>query len=153
MDRVDPRFVWNESLLAPLLLAAPAHPAVHGFVVPLIHGAVFINKCMINGKGFTWSLVSRRSRRRVGARLFVRGCDERGNVANFVETEQVVEHGGAVASFVQTRGSMPMFWQQAPNLALQARPQDGGGRRQRGRLPGALQGADVASTASRSSST
>ena len=49
-------------------------------------------------------------------RLFIRGCDDEGHAANFVETEQVVETKAGVASFVQTRGSMPMFWQQFPNL-------------------------------------
>ncbi len=60
--------------------------------------------------------ISRRSRDRVGTRFFVRGCDDSGHVANFVETEQIIEHAGAVASFVQTRGSMPMFWQQYPDI-------------------------------------
>ena len=31
-------------------------------------------------------------------------CFETGHVANFVETEQIVEHGDFLASFVQTRG-------------------------------------------------
>ena len=36
-------------------------------------------------------LYCRRSTERVGTRLFVRGADIRGNVANYVETEQIVE--------------------------------------------------------------
>ena len=55
-------------------------PVLNSFLIPMIHGAVFINKCMINGKGFTWSLISRRSRHRCGARLYVRGCDQAGKV-------------------------------------------------------------------------
>ena len=35
----------------------------------------------------------RRSTERVGTRLFVRGADENGFVANYVETEQIVEVG------------------------------------------------------------
>ncbi len=106
--------MWNLHLLEPFLRSCGA--AVHPFLLPLVHGAVFVNRCEINGKAFTWSIVSRRSRHRVGTRFFVRGGDERGRVANFVETEQLVEHASAVSSFVQTRGSMPMFWQQYPNI-------------------------------------
>ena len=40
------------------------------------------------------------------------GGDENGWVANYVETEQIVEFNGMVASFVQTRGSIPLLWRQ-----------------------------------------
>lgn len=39
-----------------------------------------------------------------------------GNVANFVETEQIIERGGEKSSFVQTRGSIPLFWSQYPDI-------------------------------------
>jgi len=38
-----------------------------------------------------------------GCRLFTRGADNGGNVANFVETEQIVEYGTIKCSFVQVR--------------------------------------------------
>ena len=34
-------------------------------------------------------------------RYYVRGIDEDGNTANFVETEQLVLYGGMVGSFIQ----------------------------------------------------
>jgi hypothetical protein len=46
----------------------------------------------------------------------VRGADSEGNVANFVETEQIVTHGDLRCSFVQVRGSIPIIWTQKPNL-------------------------------------
>jgi len=52
----------------------------------------------------------------------MRGVDKNGNVANFVETEQIVESSGDRSSFVQTRGSIPLFWQQLPNLKYKPRP-------------------------------
>jgi phosphatidylinositol 4-phosphatase len=76
----------------------------------------------INGHIFSWILISRRSTRRAGTRLFCRGIDEQGNVSNFVETEQIVEYNGEKVSFVQTRGSIPIFWYQTPNLRLKPRP-------------------------------
>lgn len=60
-----------------------------------------INNVNIAGESFFWSLVTRRSTQRAGTRLFCRGVDEHGYVANFVETEQIVEYSGDVVSFVQ----------------------------------------------------
>jgi phosphatidylinositol-bisphosphatase len=42
----------------------------------------------------------------------VRGCNDEGHVANFVETEQVIFLDKEVTSYVQTRGSVPLFWEQ-----------------------------------------
>lgn len=44
-------------------------------------------------------------------------------MANFVETEQIVEFQGDRASFVQIRGSIPLFWQQLPDLRYKPPPQ------------------------------
>lgn len=63
------------------------------------------------------TILSRRSRRFAGTRYLRRGVNADGDVANEVETEQVVwratpgSHGqGKVASFVQLRGSVPLVW-------------------------------------------
>lgn len=45
--------------------------------------------------------MSRRSVQRAGTRMFRRGADHSGQVANFVETEQIIEYQGDRASFVQ----------------------------------------------------
>jgi hypothetical protein len=58
----------------------------------------------------------------IGTRFFSRGVDEHGNVSNHVETEQIlVVHSHDVnerrrLSFVQTRGSIPIYWGQICNL-------------------------------------
>lgn len=57
-------------------------------------------------------LLSRRSRHRAGMRYLKRGVDEQGKVANYVETEQMIVFRGHMISFVQTRGSVPVFWSQ-----------------------------------------
>ena len=105
-------FAWNYNILRPFLGKTD-----HLFYcVAIIHGAVFIRHCSLNGKHFRWSLISRRSTKRAGTRFFRRGCDSNGNVANFVETEQICEHGEhGIASFIQTRGSIPLFWKQVPD--------------------------------------
>lgn len=47
-----------------------------------------------------------------GTRYNARGLDDEGNVANYVETEQIICYKNNVYSFVQIRGSVPLFWQQ-----------------------------------------
>ena len=58
------------------------------------------------------AFVSRRACARTGMRFRCRGADLRGNVANYVETEQVVQWGAIVSAFVQIRGSVPLLWEQ-----------------------------------------
>ncbi|TSK28269.1 Phosphatidylinositide phosphatase SAC1-B [Bagarius yarrelli] len=82
-----------------------------------------MKSCCINGKIFEWILISRRSCFRAGVRYYVRGIDSEGHAANFVETEQIVQYNNSRASFVQTRGSMPFFWSQRPNLKYKPKPQ------------------------------
>jgi len=76
-------------------------------------------------------LVSRRSRFRAGTRYFRRGIDHEGHVANFNETEQILlvesqstpetlrpsaETFAAKLSFVQIRGSIPIYWAEVNTL-------------------------------------
>ncbi|XP_074763948.1 phosphatidylinositide phosphatase SAC2 isoform X9 [Athene noctua] len=61
---------------------------------------------------FLVALISRRSRHRAGMRYKRRGVDKNGNVANYVETEQLIHVHNHTLSFIQTRGSVPVFWSQ-----------------------------------------
>ena len=72
-------------------------------------------------KKFDITIISRRSIKRAGLRYLRRGIDEDGNVANSVESEQILSPAEAawdpaakVYSFVQTRGSFPLFFTQTP---------------------------------------
>ncbi|ELK10152.1 Phosphatidylinositide phosphatase SAC1 [Pteropus alecto] len=94
---------------------------VHRFALPVLHGFITMHSCSINGKYFDWILISRRSCFRAGVRYYVRGIDSEGHAANFVETEQIVHYNGSRASF--TRGSIPVFWSQRPNLKYKPQPQ------------------------------
>ncbi|MED6271976.1 Phosphatidylinositide phosphatase SAC1-A [Characodon lateralis] len=118
LERADQRFVWNGNLLRELA----GQPELHRFALPVIHGFIVMKPCRINGKIFEWILISRRSCFRAGVRYYVRGIDPEGHAANFVETEQIVLYEGAKASFVQTRGSMPFYWSQRPNLKYKPKP-------------------------------
>ncbi|KAI0473097.1 SacI homology domain-containing protein [Xylariaceae sp. FL0804] len=68
-------------------------------------------------KKYVITVISRRSVRRAGLRYLRRGVDEDGYAANFVETEQILSSpswDSKVYSFVQVRGSIPLFFTQSP---------------------------------------
>ncbi|XP_059055705.1 phosphatidylinositol-3-phosphatase SAC1 [Achroia grisella] len=115
-SRADSRFLWNGHLLKDF-----SHDQFARFALPIIEGFVSINNVTVNGHQLTWSLVSRRCVHRAGTRFYMRGVDTQGNVANYVETEQIIERGGEKSSFVQTRGSIPLYWSQYPDLKYKPR--------------------------------
>lgn len=117
-ERADIRFVWNQSLMRDFTVQSE----LSRFCLPLMHGFVSIKPCTINGEWFTWCLISRRSVYRAGTRMWVRGIDQEGYVANYVETEQIIEYRNYRSSFVQTRGSIPLFWSQEPDLRYKPPP-------------------------------
>lgn len=69
---------------------AGAVAAVDRWLTPVMSGFLQVERgCRVGEKGFDMLFVSRRSRLRQGTRFTRRGIDDSGNVANFVETEQV----------------------------------------------------------------
>ena len=65
------------------------------------------------------TVISRRSNKRAGLRYLRRGIDQNGFVANAVETEQILspnkwDSASRVYSFLQIRGSIPLFFTQSP---------------------------------------
>ncbi|KAF2218260.1 SacI homology domain-containing protein [Elsinoe ampelina] len=72
-----------------------------------------------DSKDFLITLISRRSTQRAGLRYLRRGVDDQGNVANNVETEQLLSSPtwhdqNKIFSLVQVRGSIPLFFSQSP---------------------------------------
>lgn len=107
-------FVWNAFLTQPIRSRCNNS----FWTIPLVHGNFKQLKLSIFGRQFCVSLLSRRSRHFAGTRYLKRGVNDRGRVANDVETEQIVldeEAGsckGKMSSVVQMRGSIPLFWSQ-----------------------------------------
>ena len=66
-------------------------------------------------------LISRRACYRAGVRYYMRGLDSEGQVANYVETEQILECEGCKGSFVQ------VIWQLKTEHDPPASQQDSGG--------------------------
>jgi len=117
-ERADQRFVWNNFMLRDLALT----PEAYRFTLPIMLGFVETRQCVVAAHVFQLALISRRSCLRAGVRFQTRGIDAEGHAANFVETEQILEYGAIICSFVQTRGSIPIHWSQKPNLRWQPFP-------------------------------
>jgi len=76
-------------------------------------GSVEIRTVYAGHRQFKAAILSRLSCERAGTRFNVRGANDEGHVANFVETEQLIYGDqGDLSSFLQTRGSVPLFWEQ-----------------------------------------
>ncbi|CAM6086971.1 unnamed protein product [Calypogeia fissa] len=90
------------------------------WTVALVHGHFEQSKLSVFGRIFVITLIAKRSRHFAGTRYLKRGVNDKGKVANDVETEQIVldeESGfgatvGQMSSVVQNRGSIPLFWSQ-----------------------------------------
>ncbi|XP_077150096.1 synaptojanin-1 isoform X2 [Ranitomeya variabilis] len=113
-QRTDNRFFWNQSLHLHL-----KHYGVNcdDWLLRLMCGGVEIRTIYAAHKQAKACIISRLSCERAGTRFNVRGTNDNGQVANFVETEQVIYLDDCVSSFIQIRGSVPLFWEQ-PGLQV-----------------------------------
>ena len=116
---------------------------VDPYILPVMYGMMEIITTRFKSTPLTLVLITRRSRYRAGTRYFSRGIDEDGHVSNFNETEQIIilndstsglggfaggggmqngKVGGSggkevqIMSYVQTRGSVPVFWAEVNTL-------------------------------------
>ncbi|KAK4199132.1 putative inositol-1,4,5-trisphosphate 5-phosphatase [Triangularia verruculosa] len=133
IDNFDESFLWNSFMIRPLVefrsrLQQQAREdldasriltsAIRGFcrswAIPQSSAPLRTGK---TGLPSYLTVTSRLSCKRAGTRFNARGIDDDGNVANFVETETTYwSPEGVVFSYVQVRGSVPVFWEQAAVL-------------------------------------
>ncbi|KAF5953607.1 hypothetical protein HYC85_006463 [Camellia sinensis] len=97
--QVDPRFVWNRNILEELI-----ENKLDGFIIPLLQGNIL--------KLFNAYF---------GPECGEEGPNLEGDVANFIETEQLLEFEGSMSSFLQIRGSIPLLWEQIVDLSYKPR--------------------------------
>uniref|UniRef100_A0A663MCJ5 Synaptojanin-2 n=1 Tax=Athene cunicularia TaxID=194338 RepID=A0A663MCJ5_ATHCN len=102
-------FFWNQLLHVPF-----KHYQVNcsDWLLKVICGVVDIRTVYASHKKAKACLISRISCERAGVRFHIRGVNDDGHVSNFVETEQTIYLDDDVSSFVQIRGSVPLFWEQ-----------------------------------------
>ena len=123
-DDCNSMFIWNSHLLK------PAEGALHDsfdWCRPIIHGYIDQAAISIYGRTAHITIIARRSRFFAGARFLKRGANDLGYVANDVETEQIVSESLTTSfhlpgpklfaspqytSYVQHRGSIPLYWTQ-----------------------------------------
>lgn len=140
-DDFNSMFVWNEYLLQPAIDALKdpyewCRPIIHGYIdqagtrhyTPkyLAVTNVFL-AVSVYGRSAHITVIARRSRHFAGARFLKRGANDLGYVANDVETEQIVAESQTTSfhapgpelycspqytSYVQHRGSIPLYWTQ-----------------------------------------
>lgn len=131
-------FLWNDFLTKGFL----NHDSC--WFLPIIYGFVDQSKISVFGHNILITLIARRSRYFAGARFLKRGVSEQGYVANDVETEQIVNSqdtttfcfpvgkrfngikdsivdNPSYTSFLQHRGSIPLFWGQ-DTASMAAKP-------------------------------
>lgn len=111
-NRTDNRFFWNRML----------HLHLERFgvdcdqwLIKTMCGSVEFASLYMNNHTPKILMVSRLSCERAGTRFMVRGVNDGGHVANFVETEQLIHIDSMddiVLSYIQTRGTVPLFWEQ-----------------------------------------
>lgn len=133
IDSLDEDFLWNAYMIDPLIQfrsrlsehekatlddSRMLTSAIRGFVLTVtITAASSPLKSIRSNYPSSLTVLSRLSCRRAGTRFNSRGIDDDGNVANFVESETVLWHpSGLCFSYVQVRGSVPIFWEQATGL-------------------------------------
>lgn len=124
---LNERFVWNSLLLLPV---SETDIATYEWFQPIIHGFIDQASISIYGRKLFITIIARRSHHFAGARFLKRGVNHKGDVANEVETEQIVNDmitssfhdpkfgqyaNPRFTSFVQHRGSIPLYWTQDLN--------------------------------------
>ena len=118
----DEKFCWNWYLSAPVrenLSSQWLLPIIQGYCGSSTYTAHF-------DMSIRFTLISRRSQYYAGTRYLKRGISDPGWVANDVETEQFVQELRLVSdrnfphisSYVQVRGSVPLFWAQENTFAV-----------------------------------
>ena len=119
-------FAWNYSIAKIF-----DYKGMNDFIFPVINGYFDTRIVNYNEDDLSFIVIGRKDDRRSGMRFLFRGADLNGNVANFVETEEILvyreQNGiGHILSFLQIRGSIPIIFTQEPNFQLNPliRPKD-----------------------------
>lgn len=113
--QADTKYLWNRRMIEELT-QQKVSLQLDPYILPVIQGSFQTFQTVIGKTTLNVTLIARRCMHRTGTRMWRRGADLDGNVANFVETEQILEANGYLASYVQVRGSIPLLWEQVVDL-------------------------------------
>lgn len=119
MDRFHLDYMWNAFMMKEIIhfrnnLDDEPKQALDSnhFLTTVIRGFAKSVHTSIDGHAASMAIISKQSWKRTGTRFNVRGVDDDGNVANFVETELILNDGYHAFAYTQIRGSIPLFWEQ-----------------------------------------
>lgn len=110
----DNRFFWNKTMHISFI---QNNIECKDWLLKVICGGIDIRTIYAGHLQARACIMSRLSSERAGTRFNVRGTNDTGCVANFVETEQVIYLENKICSYVQIRGSVPLFFEQ-PGLQV-----------------------------------
>ncbi|KAI9109773.1 hypothetical protein K1719_019403 [Acacia pycnantha] len=96
--QAEPRFIWNNYMLEVLI-----DNKLDPYILLVVQGSFHHFQSAIWRDIVDITLIATKCSRRNGTRMWRRGADSDGYVANFVETEQIMQINGYTASFVQVR--------------------------------------------------
>lgn len=114
----DNRFFWNRMLY---LYFIRYGIETDKWLTKIIAGSVVISTIYVGQHQVRACIISRLNQERVGTRFNVRGVNDDGQVANFVETEQCIfldDRDAKYSSYLMLRGSVPLFWEQPGEYAV-----------------------------------
>ena len=108
-ENIDKNYMWNYNI-SKEFFENKIDPCFYTY---LIHGYVGImnNTLKENNKKFTTVIISRRNSQNPFSSQLSKGINEEGNVANFVETEQILIYDNYVFSFIYLRGNAPVHFE------------------------------------------
>ncbi len=107
-ESYDKRYFWNYNICMDFIY----QQVNQQWIVPIIQGSVNHSLSNFCGSDLDIYIISRRRHLMAGTRYNARGLDDEGNVANYVESEQIVTYGKHLFALTQIRGSVPLFWVQ-----------------------------------------
>ncbi|XP_039298700.1 synaptojanin-1-like isoform X2 [Nilaparvata lugens] len=105
----DNRFMWNRTLHVAFIMAGIECDV---WLLRVICGSVQIRTVFVGSREARAIIFSRICLERAGTRCSVRGLNDEGFAATFVETEHITVFKKSYTSYVQIRGSVPIFWEQ-----------------------------------------
>ncbi|KAH3687634.1 hypothetical protein WICPIJ_001387 [Wickerhamomyces pijperi] len=123
VDQFNQEYMWNSFMLDEVIKFRnkldPHTKEVlddEGFLTTVIRGFAETFQTNMQSENTLVTIISRQSWKRAGTRYNSRGIDDDAYVSNFVETEYILYSNKMIYSYLQIRGSIPVFWEQDTSL-------------------------------------
>lgn len=113
------RFMWNSYLISEFIefrnrlsLSDRLQFDLTGFLTIITRGfAQTVNTSITPGEDALLTIISKQGCMKNGPLFGDWGCDDKGDVSNFVETEMIIYTRKICFSYVLVRGNVPTFWE------------------------------------------